>query len=108
METCILDTGILNTCIIDSCIIDTCHMCIKDTCIIDIEVDKKELVTFAWGVKDEVKLPERPPTRSRDLESGDLNESFFLILDELRKFPAFCLFYLVQKEKSITWPIDWV
>ena len=92
MDTCItdtfiMDTSIMDTCILDTYIMDTCiihyeymhHSC-TDTCIIDIEVDKEVLVlvTFAGvarperpkGVKDEVKRPEGPSTRSRGLEGS--------------------------------------
>ena len=63
----------MDTCIINSYIID---LCIIDSCIIGVEVEKEVLVNFAWvtrperpkGVKDEVKMPEGPPIRSRGPE----------------------------------------
>ena len=55
----------MDTCILNSYIID---LWIIDSCIIGVEVEKEELVNFAWvtrperpkGAKDEVKRPEGP------------------------------------------------
>ena len=72
-DTCIMNTCIMETRIKDSCIID---ICIIDSCIIAVEVEKEELVNFAWvtrperpkGVKDGVKRPVGPPPRSQGPE----------------------------------------
>ena len=80
MHTFVMDTYTLDACIMHDGYMNHRYMhhnC-TDTCIIDKDVDKEVLVLVIFagvtrperpkGVKDEVKRPEGPPTRSRGPE----------------------------------------